>query len=870
MDKEGSPPPPPSWKTEIQGLFASPKQDLTQEIEAKFRVLDGPESNEDESSNGDEERTEVSPALTTCLANYLGDAPKSSFDNLAEEFSTTDKTSAPVNPKLATMIKELIKDNLPKAKLEQLVEKYPRPENCKLLVPPKVNRAIWNQLSPTLAGNRELNLRRRESLKPDLNAQFASLCNQTTPITSELFGDDLGKEIDETWQALFYEAFFRGKELLQQESRSKAIDIPLQQGDKPLNCNLQVGYTSSIDSIIRSGAPFKAGQLRNCLKEWQRITSEPFILQYVSNCELEFDYLPTPNCIPNSLHPESKFSLTEQEAIDAEINDFLVKQVIEQSQPETGEIVSPIFVRPKKEPGVYRVIFNLKSLNQAVTYHKFKMDTLESAVRLMKPGCFISSIDLHNAYYSIPISPSFRKYLKFAWRGSLFQFCALPMGLTSSPRIFTKVLKPVFATLRSQYGHNCLGYIDDSFYTEDSAEDCREATLHATQLFTRLGFVIHPTKSVFHPAQCLEFLGFLLDSTSMTVRLTPKKADKIVVLCRKALRAQELSIREVASLIGTLVSTFPGVEFGPLYYRQLEWDKDLALKSALGDFDVSMSLSADSINELEWWVISVPTAFRVIDHGCPNITLTTDASRIGWGATTHQSQTQALWSRAETEYHVNILELLSVKLSLMSLLGSVSNQHIRIMSDNMTAISYINAKGGCRNWECNAIAKAIWLWAIKRNNWLSAAHQPGRFNVTADSLSRHFEDGIEWELNRGLCLQKLVLEQATAIIIVPLWTTQTWFTNLLSLLVDVPRIFRVTKKVLSHPVRGDAYPLCPKLHLLACKVSGVSSLSATFRSRLPTCLCLLGDQPRENSVILTSADGEHLRYKRKLIHCIRV
>ena len=155
----------------------------------------------------------------------------------------------------------------------------------------------------------------------------------------------------------------------------------------------------------------------------------------------------------------------------------------------------------------------------------------------------------------------------------------------------------------------------------------------------------------------------------MTVRLTPKKADKIVVLCRKALRARELSIREVASLIGTLVSTFPGVEFGPLYYRHLEWDKDLALKSALGNFDVIMSLSADSINELKWWIISVPIAFRVIDYGCPNITLTTDASRIGWGATTHQSQTQGLWSRAETEYHVNILELLSVKLGLMSLLG---------------------------------------------------------------------------------------------------------------------------------------------------------------------------------------------------------
>ena len=67
-------------------------------------MLDGPESNEDESSNGDEDRTEVLPALTCCLADDLGDAPKSSFDNLAEEFSTADKTSALVNAKLATMI----------------------------------------------------------------------------------------------------------------------------------------------------------------------------------------------------------------------------------------------------------------------------------------------------------------------------------------------------------------------------------------------------------------------------------------------------------------------------------------------------------------------------------------------------------------------------------------------------------------------------------------------------------------------------------------------------------------------------------------------------------------------------------------------
>ena len=234
-------------------------------------------------------------------------------------------------------------------------------------------------------------------------------------------------------------------------------------------------------------------------------------MRCITNCEIEFDNTPRPATNLSCLLPEQKFSLKEQHAIDAELETFFSKQIIEVSEPEIGQIISPIFLTPKKESGAFRVIFNLKHLNQSVTYRKFKMDTLESAIKLMKPGCFMTSVDIRDAYYSIPISPLFRKYLKFAWRGRLYQFRALPMGLTSSPRIFTKVLKPVFATLRSKYGHSCSAYIDDSFYTEDTFEVCQESTLHAVELFTNLGFVVHPTKSEFLPTQELEFLGFLLN-----------------------------------------------------------------------------------------------------------------------------------------------------------------------------------------------------------------------------------------------------------------------------------------------------------------------------------------------------------------------
>ncbi|KAK2559872.1 hypothetical protein P5673_017435 [Acropora cervicornis] len=55
----------------------------------------------------------------------------------------------------------------------------------------------------------------------------------------------------------------------------------------------------------------------------------------------------------------------------------------------------------------------------------------------------------------------------------------------------------------------------------------------------------------------------------------------------------------------------------------------------------------------------------------------------------------------------------------------------------------------------------------------------------------------------GTCLQKVMLPQATLTIVVLLWCTRAWFTKLLSLLMDHPRIVRVTKGVFHNPILGQ-------------------------------------------------------------------
>ena len=141
------------------------------------------------------------------------------------------------------------------------------------------------------------------------------------------------------------------------------------------------------------------------------------------------------------------------------------------------------------------MILNLKPFNKFVQYHHFKIDTLESANRMMKPGCYIASIDLKDGYYSAPVAIEHQKYLKFVFNGTLYQYTCLLNGLSSAPHTFTKLLKPVYATLHTQGDLN-LWYIDDSYLQGDTAKECSSNVKATALLFSRLGFHLHPTKYI--------------------------------------------------------------------------------------------------------------------------------------------------------------------------------------------------------------------------------------------------------------------------------------------------------------------------------------------------------------------------------------
>ena len=206
--------------------------------------------------------------------------------------------------------------------------------------------------------------------------------------------------------------------------------------------------------------------------------------------------------------------------------------------------------------------------------------------------------------------------------------------------------------------------------------------------------------------------------------------------------------------------------------------------------------------------------------------------------------------------HINVLELYAAKLALTHLAANCQGSHIHLKLDNFTAVSYIN-KMGTHSQTCNNVTQD--------NIWLFAAYIPGDTNVVADFHPWCFTENTEWALNTDLflllpnvffqpeiptyifwlpdpnayavnaftvswtdlqiyafppfnliprVLAWIVTDHATGLLIIPQWTTQSWFPQMLNLLIQHPRQIAPHKDLLRIPHQPHmVHPLYKKLSL---------------------------------------------------------
>ena len=231
--------------------------------------------------------------------------------------------------------------------------------------------------------------------------------------------------------------------------------------------------------------------------------------------------------------------------------------------------------------------------------------------------------------------------------------------------------------------------------------------------------------------------GVYSGTKNMTPVLPQGKVTAIKDLCSQMLSQTELTVRDIARLIGKLTASIQAIFPAPLHYCQLQSLKNTALQSG-GNYNTKVSLNPACQEELQWWIAHL--------NENRNRCITT-----GLGGCMQRSKDRGpLVSERTTSAH---------QLSGTTCRGFCSEMFHK--EPDMFACSPQNGQhnchcilklGGTRSLVLSNLVAELWSWALNRGMILSAEHLPGKWNTQVDQGSRHYQDSSDWHLEPSLFL----------------------------------------------------------------------------------------------------------------------
>ena len=285
------------------------------------------------------------------------------------------------------------------------------------------------------------------------------------------------------------------------------------------------------------------GRLKHCIDGWQRICGNSWVNNVVKDgYKIPLKFKPKQRLIPkNPQVSDSAFQVLKQEALDLK-----VKHAVVVTTHVKDEYISSYFAVPKlRSPGKFRPILNLKHFNKYVKKYRFTMEHLKMVRDWIRPGSWCVGLDLKDAFPHIPIHKDSRKFLRFNWLGELLEWVALPFGLTCSPRVITKVIKPIIAFLRRTWNILISIYIDDMLIQGDTPEKVVFNAQIVMLTFMALGWSFNFKKCSLVPSQMITHLGFDIDTVAMTISCPKDKIQRLQVKCKDAFLNKHLTVHDL-------------------------------------------------------------------------------------------------------------------------------------------------------------------------------------------------------------------------------------------------------------------------------------------------------------------------------------
>ena len=152
--------------------------------------------------------------------------------------------------------------------------------------------------------------------------------------------------------------------------------------------------------------------------------------------------------------PARRLGPIKDAEVDRQVQDLTERGLIEPSQSAWS---SPV-VLVKKKDGKWRFCIDYRRLNDVTIQDAHPIPRIDDSLDALAGNRYFSTLDLTSGYWQVALSEDAKEKAAFATRDGLWQWRVMPLGLTSAPATFQRLMERV---LQGLHWKTLLLYLDD-------------------------------------------------------------------------------------------------------------------------------------------------------------------------------------------------------------------------------------------------------------------------------------------------------------------------------------------------------------------------------------------------------------------------
>lgn len=404
-----------------------------------------------------------------------------------------------------------------------------------------------------------------------------------------------------------------------------------------------------------------------------------------------------------------------------ELDRMLELDVIEESQSSWSSPITLV----RKPNGAVRLCLDARKVNSVTISDAYPLPLIDGLLSRFKSTRFISSLDLKDAFWQVPLAKTSRDKTAFTVPGRpLYQFKVMPFGLRNAAQGMTRLMDKV---IPYQLHEQIFVYLDDLLIVSETFEEHMTLLRTVAERLSKAKLTVNIEKSKFLMRE-IKYVGYIVGESGL--KPDPSKVEGIMNFPPPKTVKQIRRVMGMANWYRRFIPNFADVT-API--------TNLTKKGVKFCWNSDAEIAFDKLKTL------LSTAPVLVNPNFEKMfIIRCDASMEGIGGVLCQHDDEGCerpiayfsqkLNRAQKNYNVTELECLAAVLSVKKFRPYIEGYHFKIITDHASLRWLMSQKD---------LSGRLARWSMKLQSFdFEIEHQRASENVVPDALSRIFCDSL--------------------------------------------------------------------------------------------------------------------------------